>query len=372
MPATASRFAAIAHGRRMAGALQPEGGQCILPAMSSQPQPVPQLPPLVRIFQMATAYRFSRALYVAVELGVADQLKDGAKSAEDLAAATQTNADALFRLLRALASVGVFAEAGPREFGLTPLSDALRSDVPGSLRPLVLMLAGDVHWSVYKELGYSVRTGQPAFDHVFGQEVWDYLSGHPELSMVVDQTMTLGSRMMGPFIAGAYDFSKFETIIDVGGGSGELLAAILKQHTRPRGIVFDLPHAIEHARAAALLPEGRGELIAGSFFEAIPAGGDLYLMKTVVHDWPDEKARLILQGCHHAMPGTGTLLLIEGVVTSDASADRLKSSDLQMLVLQNGRERTEEEFRSLLASAGFQLNRIIPANVISIIEASPI
>lgn len=340
--------------------------------MSSQAQSVPQAPPLVRIYQIVTAYRFSRALYVAVELGIPDQLRDGAKSAEDLAAATQTNADALFRLLRALASVGIFAEAGPREFALTPLSEALRSDVAGSVRPLVLMLAGDTHWTVYKELGYSVRTGHPAFDHVFGQELWDYLSEHPEVSVLVDQAMTLAARMAGPVVAGAYDFSKFETIIDVGGGTGELLAAILKQHSRPRGIVFDLPHAIEHARAASLLPEGRGELIAGSFFEEIPAGGDLYLMKTVVHDWPDEKARVILQKCHHAMKDTSRLLLIEGVVTSDASSDRLKSADLEMLVLQNGRERTEEEFRNLLASAGFQVSRIIPTNVASIIEASPI
>jgi hypothetical protein len=340
--------------------------------MSSQPQSVPQLPPAVRIYQMATAYRFSRALYVAVQLGIADHLKGGAKSAEDLAAATQTNADALFRLLRALASVGVFAEAGPRKFALTPLSDALRSDAPGSVRAVVLFLADDTHWSVYKELGYSVRTGQPAFDHVFGQELWDYVGGHPELSMLLDQVMATATRMMGPAVAGAYDFSKFETIIDIGGGSGELLAAILQRHSRPRGIVFDLPHAIEHARAASLLPEGRTKLIAGSFFEAIPAGGDLYLMKTVVHDWPDDKARVILQKCHHAMAGTGTLLLVEGVVTSDASSDRLKSADLEMLVLQNGRERTEEEFRSLLASAGFQMNRIIPTYVTSIIEASPI
>lgn len=338
---------------------------------SSQPQAVPELPPLVRIYQIVTAYRFSRALYVAVQLGIADRLKDGAQSAEDLAAATQTNADALFRLLRALASIGIFAEAGPGKFALTPVSDALRSDVPGSLRPVVLMLAGDMHWDVYKELGYSVRTGQPAFDHVFGQELWDYLSGHPEVSMVVDQAMTVATGMMAPVIAGAYDFSKFETIIDIGGGSGELLAAILKRHPRPRGIVFDLPHAIEHARAAALLPEGRSELISGSFFEAIPAGGDLYLMKSIVHDWPDEKARVILQNCRHAMPGKGTLLLIEGVVTSETSSDRLKSADVEMLVLQNGRERTEEEFRGLLASAGFQLNRIIPAPVTSIIEASP-
>lgn len=340
--------------------------------MSSQPQSVPQLPPALRIFQMATAYRFSRALYVAVQLGIADLLKDGARSAEDLASTTQANADALFRLLRALASLGVFAEAGPREFALTPLSEALRSDVPGSVSAVVLMLAGDMHWSVYKDLGYSVRTGRPAFDHVFGQELWDYVSEHPDLSMLIDQVMTTGSRLMGPFVAGAYDFSKFETIIDIGGGTGELLAAILKTHAQPRGIVFDLPHAIEHARAACLLPEGRSELIAGSFFEAIPAGGDLYLMKSVIHDWPDEKARVILQKCHDAMPGTATLLLIEGVVTSDSSSDHFKSSDLQMLVLQNGRERTEEEFRSLLASAGFRLNRIIPANVTSIIEASPI
>lgn len=341
--------------------------------MSSQPPSVPpQLPPIARIYLMATAYRFSRALYVVTQLGIADLMKDGAKSADKLAAATRTNADALFRVLRALASVGVFAEVGPREFALTPVSDALRSDVPGSARSLVLMLAGDMHWSVYKELGYSVRTGQPAFDHVFGKELWDYLSEHPEISTVVDQAMTTGALMMGPVIAEAYDFSKFQTIIDVGGGTGQLMAAILRRHSQPRGIVFDLPHAIEHARAASLLPNGRGDLISGSFFEVIPPGADAYLMKSVIHDWPDDKARVILQKCHAAMSGTGTLLLIEGVVTSDASSDRLKSGDLEMLVMQNGRERTEDEFRRLLASAGFQLNRIVPTPVTSIIEAFPI
>jgi hypothetical protein len=321
---------------------------------------------------MTTAYRFSRALYMVTQLGIADLMKDGSKSADKLAAATSTNADALFRVLRALASAGVFAEVGPREFALTPVSDALRSDVPGSARSLVLMLAGDMHWSVYKELGYSVRTGQPAFDHVFGEELWDYLSEHPEISTVVDQAMTTGALMMGPVIAEAYDFSRFQRIMDVGGGTGQLMAAILRKHSQPRGIVFDLPHAIEHARAASLLPSGRGELISGSFFEVIPPGADAYLMKSVIHDWPDDKARVILQKCHAAMSGTGTLLLIEGVVTSDASSDRLKSADLEMLVMQNGRERSEDEFRRLLASAGFQLNRIIPTPVTSIIEASPI
>jgi O-methyltransferase domain/Dimerisation domain len=341
--------------------------------MSSQPQAVPELPPFARIYQMATGYRISRALCVVTQLGIADLLKDGPKSAEALAAATQSTPDALFRVLRALASLGVFAEVGPHEFALTPLSETLRSDVPGSIRGVVLFLLSDVHWAVYKELGYSVQTGQPAFDHVFGQEVWEYVSEHPEVSRLVDEAMATASRIMVPAIAEAYDFSRFQTIMDVGGGNGTLLSAILNKHSRPRGILFDLPHAIEHARADGLLPEGRSELMAGDFFQTIPPGADAYLFKNVIHDWPDYKARAILQQCHRAMAGAGTLLLAEQLIPPDSSPHPSKFGDLEMLVMQNGRERTEGDFRQLLADAGFRLDRVVPTkSQLWIIEASPV
>jgi hypothetical protein len=339
--------------------------------MSSQPQALPELPPSLRILQLATGYWISRTLYVVTQLGIADLLKDGPKTAEELATATRNNPDALFRVMRVLAVVGVFAEAGPRRFALTPLSESLRSDVPGSVRAQVLSLVGDLHWTVYKDLGYSVQTGQPAFDHVFGQNAWEYMSEHPEESLLVQQQFAAFTAAASLAIAEAYDFSAFPTIMDVGGGNGTLLAAILKKHLRPRGILFDLPYAIEHARAAGLLPAGRGELMAGDFLESIPAGADAYVFKNIIHDWPDDKARAILKVCRRAMSGSNKLLLVEALITPGGGPAVL--ADIEMLVIHGSRERTEEDFRQLLASAGFRLDRIVPTkSPSSIIESAPV
>ncbi len=341
--------------------------------MSSQPQASPGPPPFARIMQLATGYQISQALHVVAQLGVADFLKDGPQSAEELAKATHTNADALYRILRALASLEVFAEAGPRRFALTPLSESLRSDVPGSLRYLVLFIADNMHWAVFQNLEHSVQTGQPAFDHVFGQKVFEYLGERPRESLLFDQAMAALSGSIGPAVAEAYDFSEFQTITDVGGGNGALLAAILNEHSRPRGILFDLPHAIEHARAAGLLPAGRSELAVGDFFESIPAGADAYVFKSIIHDWPDDKARTILQICRRAISSTGKLLLVEMLIPPDGSPDFSKFLDLEMLAIASGRERTEDEFRQLLASAGFRLDRIVPTrSSFLIIEGSPV
>jgi O-methyltransferase domain/Dimerisation domain len=340
--------------------------------MSSQPQAVPGPAPFARIMQLATGYQISQALHVVAQLGLADLLKDGPQSAEELAKVTHTNADALYRVLRALASLGVFAEAGPRSFALTPLSESLRSDVPGSLRALVLFLADNMHWAVFQDLEHSVQTGQPAFDHVFGQKLFQYFGERPQESLLFDQAMAV-SGSIGPAVAEAYDFSKFHTITDVGGGNGALLAAILNEHSRPRGILFDLQHAIEHARAAGLLPAGRSELAVGDFFESIPAGADAYVFKSIIHDWPDDKARTILQVCRRAMSSTGKLLLVELLIPPDSSPDFSKFLDLEMLAIASGRERTEDEFRQLLASAGFRLERIVPTeSSFSIIEGWPV
>ena len=216
-----------------------------------------------------------------------------------------------------------------------------------------------------------MQTGNAPFDHVFGQKPFQYFSGHPEVSLHVDRAMAVFSAFTGPAVAEAYDFSKFRTIMDVGGGNGTLLAAILRKHLGPRGILFDLPRAIQHAQAAGVLPAGRSQLEAGDMFESIPAGADAYVFSSVLHDWPDDKARAILQVCRRAMSSTGKLLVVELVITPVASPFH-KLSDFEMLVM-GGRERTEEEFRQLLASAGFRLDRIVPSrSPSSIIEGSPI
>ena len=272
--------------------------------------------------------------------------------------------------MRVLADIRVFAEVGPRGFALTPLSETLRSDAPGSVRAAVLYIAGDPQWTVYRELEYGVRTGQPAFDHALGQGPVQYFREHPELSALVDQTMAVYSASTAPAVAEAYDFSKFHTLTDVGGGNGTLLAAILKRHSRLRGILFDLPHVIEHARSAGLLPPERSQMEPGDMFENIPAGADAYMFSSVIHDWQDPTACAILQVCRAAMSSTGKLLLVEMVIAPGNPGPIF--ADLQMLVM-GGRERTEEDFRRLLASAGFRLDRVVSTKSrCSIIESSPV
>ena len=341
--------------------------------MPPERQAVPGPPPAARIQQLSSGYQISRALYLIAQFGIADLLKDGPKSADALATARQINADALYRVMRALASLGVFAEIGPREFALTPVSETLRSDVPGSLRALVLLQVDDRHWDVYKELGHSLRTGEPAFDHVFRQRLTDYLRQHPEELQKADRAMAAFSAGSGAAIAEAYDFSVFRTIMDVGGGNGTLLSFILKRHVGPRGILFDLAQTIEHARHDALLPADRSELVVGDFFETVPAGADAYVLKNVIHDWQDDRARRILQNCRRAMTNAGKLLLVELLIPPDSSPDFSKFLDIEMLVTAGGRERTENEFRQLLASAGFRLDGVRRTqSPLWILEASPV
>ena len=341
--------------------------------MSAPQQSGPSAPPAAQILQLATGYWLSRALYIAAHLGIADLLKDGPKSASELAAATATNADALYRILRALASVGVFAEAGERQFALTPLSETLRRDAPDSIRAMVLFTGDRLHWSIYGEMLYSVQTGKPAFDHVYGKRPFEYLSEHPEDARVFDEAMTSLSVAANAAIAEAYDFSAFGTILDAGGGNGALLAAILKKYPQPRGILYDLPHVIEHARKKALLPAERSETIAGSFFEHVPSGAGAYLLKHIIHDWDDASAVQIFRICRRAMSDSSKLLVLEMIVPSGSEPAFVKFLDLEMLVLPGGRERTEDEYRQLLASSGFRLTRVIPTHSpVSVIEAEPV
>jgi hypothetical protein len=320
--------------------------------------------------RMLTGYWISQALYVAAKLGIADLLTPGPRSPEDLAQATKSHAPSLYRLLRALASVGVFAEDGQGRFSLTPLAECLRSDVPGSQRALAIM-TGEEHYRAWGELLYSVQTGQAAFDKLYGMPVFDFLSRNPEQAKVFDAAMVGVHGRETAAMLDAYDFAGIATLADIGGGNGSLLTTVLKRHPAMRGILFDLPGVTERARGnlqAAGLAD-RCRVIGGNFFESAPAGADAYLMRHIIHDWDDEKATQILQNVHRVMGKEGRLLVVEGVIPPGNEPSFGKLLDLTMLVIPGGKERTEEEYRQLFAAGGFHLTRVVPTKAeVSVVE----
>ena len=333
------------------------------------------LPPPVALVQMITGSWISHAVSAAARLGIADGLKDGPKSSDELAPAVGADAQALYRLLRALTSIGLFVEDEDSRFSLTPLGTYLRSDVPGSLRAAALYFGSEELARAWSHLSYSVQTGHPAFDHVFGMGHFEYFEQYPEAGRVFNEAMTGLARQRALAVVAAYDFSGLRKIVDVGGGQGELLIAVLKAHPTITGVLFDLSATITSAHqviAAADLTE-RCTLVAGDFFAAVPSGGDACVLSTVIHDWGDDKAMAILQSCHRAMGKNGKLLLIERVLPSRADRSAMlhpyaSLADLMMMVI-GGQERTETEFRTLYAQAGFTLTRIIPTqSPFSVIE----
>jgi hypothetical protein len=323
--------------------------------------------------RMLTGYWISQALHVAAHLGVADLLKDGPRTIPDLARATGTHARSLYRLLRALASEGVFAEDAQGRFVLTPLAGCLRSDVPNSQRSMAIM-NGEEHYRCWGELLYSVQTGQTAFEKLFGQPIFQHLAAHPRQARIFDEGMVGVHGAETKAMLDAYDFSKFGTLVDVGGGNGSLLSTTLQRNPSLRGVVYDRPDVIERAEAnvksAGL--ENRCTLTGGNFFESVPPGGDAYLMRHIIHDWNDEQCRTILRNCRMVIPPSGKLLLIESVIPPGNEPCFAKFLDLTMLVIPGGMERTESEYRELLASAGFRLERIVStASVVHVIESAP-
>jgi len=320
---------------------------------------------------MITGYWVSQAIYAAAKFGIADLLKDGPRSVDDLAAATATNADALYRLLRALASKGIFAEGEPRQFALTPLAEALQSDVPGSKRALALM-SGDEQFRAWSEIEYSIRTGKIAFDKVFGKPIFDYLGEHPDKARVFDAAMVGIHGRESAAILSAYDFTGVNVLVDIGGGNGSQITGLLQHHTAMKGILFDLAHVVERAKSridAAGLTD-RCSLVAGSFFEEVPTGADAYFMRHIIHDWDDEKSLVILRNCHRAMSPKARLLIVESVIPPGNEPFGGKFLDLVMLLIPGGKERTVDEYRALLAEAGFELTQIVPTGTeVSVIEA---
>jgi O-methyltransferase domain/Dimerisation domain len=331
--------------------------------------------PSQTMMQILTGQWVSQAVSVAAALGIADLLTGGPQSVEQLATATSTRADSLYRLLRALASVGVFAETEDRRFTLTPLAECLRSDAPNSMRNVARMFGLPVFWRSWGELLHSVKTGETGLRRVFGvTSPFAYFSEHPQDANVFDGAMTEFSRLHGPAIAEAYDFSRFSKIIDAGGGHGALLISILRQYRRPHGVVFDLPHVIGGTQAAieqAGLSD-RCETVAGDLFESVPAGADAYIMRAIIHGFDDERALVILRNIRRAIPSGGRLLVVDRVIPPGNVPSPSKLNDLQMLVMAGGRERTQQEFQQLLGAAGFQLGGIYPTvSPQSIVEGIP-
>lgn len=308
-----------------------------------------------------TGYWVSQAIYVAAKLGLADLVKHGPRTADDMASEIAVHPHALYRLLRALASVGIFAENSQKRFSLTPLADRLRSDVPQSQRSLAIM-NGEEHYAAWGELLYSVRTGKVAFDKIYGMPVFDYLSKHPEKAKEFDEAMVGVHGRESAAMLEAYDLSGFRVLADIGGGNGSLLTAALQKYPKLQGILYDLPGVIARAKAnldAAGL-SGRCKAIGGDFFQEVPAGADAYLMRHIIHDWDDEKSLRILRNIHRVLGRDGTLLVVESVIPPGNEPFFGKLLDLTMLTVPGGQERTEEEYRRLFEAGGIQLTRIVP------------
>ncbi len=325
--------------------------------------------------RLIVGYRISQALFVAAKLGIADQLSEGPKNVDDLARATGAHALSLYRVLRLLASEGVFAEESRGRFKLTPLAMPLQSGVSGSLSSRALFDGDACNWRAWGNLLHSVTTGAPAFEHTFGVGLFDYLSEHTAVAASFDALMATQTTPWAHAVLDAYDFSGIDTLVDVGGGYGALLAAILTARPAMRGVLYDLPHVIagaESSLTAAGIADRCG-VVAGDFFESVPKGGDGYLLKYILHDWDDSRCETILRNCRDAMTPDGRLLVVEMLIVPGNEPDYAKFLDLNMLVLTGGRERSEEEYRRLFETAGFTLSRIVATpSELSIMEAVPV
>lgn len=320
-------------------------------------------PPRLVLQQLIQSFQVSQCIYVVAKLRIADLLKDGPRSSEELAKATGTHAPSLYRVLRLLTAVDLFTEVQAHSFALTPLGVYLQTDVPGSLRNMALAYGETPFWPVWGALLHSVQTGEPSFEHVFGLKTFDYFAQHPEEAELFNNFMTDLTASVAPTVAAAYDFSASSTLVDVGGGHGQMLATILQAHPSLHGVLFDLPHVVKGAppllEAASVF--GRCQVIGGDAFTAVPADYDTYLLSRVVHDWDDERSIAIFTRCHQAMKPQGKLLLVERVIPTDRTpALHVLESDVIMLVAPGGKERTEAEYRALLEAAGFELTNLIP------------
>lgn len=326
-----------------------------------------------QVAEMLTGYWISQSLHVAAKLELADRIADGPKSPEELARTVGADPRSLYRLLRALASVGVFAEDDQGRFGQTPMSEVLRRDVPGSKWAMAVMF-GEEHYQAWGKLLDSVRTGQAGFDLVYGQPIFPYLAEHPEPARIFDAAMTSIHGHETDAILDSHDLSGIGTLADIGGGNGTTILGALRRHPSLKGLLFDLPGVIDRARPAieAAGLADRCEAISGDFFQSVPPGADAYLLRHIIHDWDDNQSTLILRNVRQAMRDDSRVLIVESVVPPGNDPAFVKFLDLNMLALPGGLERTEDEYRRLFADAGLTLDRIVPTSGgVDVIEGRP-
>lgn len=341
----------------------------------AQQAPLPAVQPSVsqRLMQLSSGYMASAALYAVAKLNIADRLASGSRAIAELAREAAVNEDALYRVMRLLASFGIFKEVGLRYFSLTPEAEPLRSDAPDSVRDLLIWISNPFHLRVYADAMHSVKTGNPAVEKTTGLPCFDYFAGDREVSAEFNAGMTSISRTTVPAVLEAYDFSAIETLVDVAGGHGFVLSSILKKYPRMRGVLFDVAQVVAGARPGLeeLGLADRCAIEHGDFFEEVPAGGDTYLMQHILHDWDDERAVTILHNVRHALEDKpeGRLLVLEDVIVPGNDPAFVKALDIEMLLMPGGRERTADEFRDLFIAGGFSLERIVPTRApIKIIE----
>lgn len=329
--------------------------------------------PSAELTRLVNGYQVSQAIHVAATLGIADLLADGPRTSDALAAETDTHAESLYRVLRALAGVGVLAEDDGRTFALTQLGESLRSDAPESVRGWAAHVGRPYYFQAWGNLLHTVRTGENAFRAAHGVDAWEYRAQHPEDGERFDDAMTDLARKATAGVLEGHDFARYGIVVDVGGGHGALLAAILARHPGARGVLFDQPHVVAGTgpvlEAAGVADRCRVE--AGSFFDSVPEGGDAYLLKWVLHDWDDEEAAAILRACRRAMGEAARLLVLERDLGSPNEAPVAKLSDLNMLVVLGGRERGIDDYAALFDANGFELVGATPTRAgLSVIEGT--
>jgi len=332
------------------------------------------LPPSMQVYFLSQGAILAGSLSLAAELGIADHLADGPRSSKELAQATSTHPRSLYRLLRVLCSIGVFTEIQPDSFAQTPLSECLRTGVPGSMRSWLRMVGLKNRYHMQAEALHSIKTGNPVFERVTGMEFFEYHAAHPEEGEIFNQAMNDMGQGVSAAVVQSYDFSGLGKIIDVGGGHGTLIIPILQKYPEMTGILFDLPHVAASAResiASAGLAR-RCEIVGGDFFKSVPAGCDAYLLRWIIHDWDHNRALTILRNCRRAMGESSRLLLLESVIPAGNEFHPGKLLDYIMLITFGAQERTEEEYENLLRESELRLDKVVPTGThLSIIEAVP-
>ena len=334
--------------------------------------PVNGLTPQAQLIEMARGHQVASMVRAATQLKLADHLSEGPRTAAELAKSTATHAPSLYRFMRTAASLGLFTEDAEHRFSLTALGEPLRSGVPGSVHTTILSLTGELFTRPFSDLLYSIQTGKTGFEKQYGMPIFDWLANHPDEGALFSDLMIGFHGPETAAVAAAYDFSGFKTVADVGGATGHLLCTVLGSYPGVNGVLFDLPH---NADGAASLIKGRGmadrvRFEAGSFFEHIPSGADVYMMSHIIHDWNEEQCLTILRNCRAAMGPGSRLLIIEMVIPPGNDPHPGKSTDIVMLAVPGGQERTEQEYCVLLAKAGFRLERVVPTDsAVSVVEA---